>query len=154
MRKIALLPWVLVLALVLAPTAGAAQTMARSEGGNAAQPTIATSLVIEQFLRAANAKDIDTMARLFGTRDGSIVQRDKQKDVETRMLALAAILRHDDYAIEETDIVPGRRGEATQVMVRMTIGKREVRVPYTLVRGPGKNWLVEQIDIEQITNTR
>ena len=46
--------------------------------------TLATSLVIEQFLRAVNAKDLDTMARLFGTRDGSIRNRDPKQQVEDR----------------------------------------------------------------------
>ena len=117
-------------------------------------PSVATSLVIEQFLRAVNASDLDTMARLFGTVEGPIVKRDPKKDVDNRMYALAAILRHEDYAIEGMQIVPGRRDEATRVNVAMTVNGRSVRVPYTLVWSRDGNWLVEQIGIEAITSMR
>jgi hypothetical protein len=153
MRIKALLPSALVLGLVLIPAAGFSQTVA-SASGSGSQPSVATSLVIEQFLRAVNAKDLDVMGRLFGTKQGSIVKRDERRNVEARMFALATILKHEDYALENTEIVPGRRAEASRVMVRMTIKGQQIRVPYTLVLGPDKNWLIEQIDIEQITNPR
>ena len=117
-------------------------------------PSVATALVIEQFLRAVNAKDLDTMARLFGTVDGPITRRDPRKDIDNRMFAIATILRHEDYAIEGMQIVPGRRDEATRVNVSMTVQGRSVRVPYTLVWSTDGNWLVEQIDIEAVTSMR
>jgi hypothetical protein len=117
-------------------------------------PSVATSLVIEQFLRAVNAKDLDTMARLFGTVAGPITVRDSQKDIDNRMFAIATILRHEDYSIEAMQIVPGRRDEATLVNVSMTVQGRSVRVPYTLVWSKDGNWLVEQIGIEAVTSMR
>jgi hypothetical protein len=117
-------------------------------------PSVATSLAIEQFLRAVNAKDLDTMARLFGTVDGPITRRDPKKDIDNRMFALAAVLRHEDYAIEGMQIVPGRRDEATRVNVRMTVQGQTVRVPYTLVWSRDGNWLIEQIGIEAVTSMR
>ncbi|MGH7130077.1 MAG: hypothetical protein ACREIV_16010, partial [Planctomycetaceae bacterium] len=108
----------------------------------------------EQFLRATNAKDLDTMARLFGTVHGPIVERDPGDQVDNRMFALAAILQHQDYAIEGMQIVPGRREEATRVNVRMTVNGRTTDVPYTLVWSHNGNWLIEQIGIETLTNGR
>ena len=122
----------------------------RMEG---AAPVLATSLIIEQFLRAVNAKDLDTMARLFGTRDGSILKRDPKQQVEDRMFALAAIMEHQDYAVEGGEIVPGRRDEATQVFVRMSVRGKSAKVPFTLVWARD-GWLIEQIGIEAITNGR
>jgi hypothetical protein len=121
-----------------------------SEG---AAPSLATSLVIEHFLRAVNAKDLDTMARLFGTRDGSIALRDPRQQVEDRMFALSAIMTHQDYSIDGSEIVPGRRDEALQVFVRMSVNGRGARVPFTLVWA-GESWMIEQIGIETITNGR
>lgn len=116
-------------------------------------PALATSLVIEQFLRAVNAKDLDTMARLFGTRDGSILSRDPKQQVEDRMFALASIMEHQDYSIEGGEIVPGRRDEATQVFVRMSVRGGSVKVPFTMVWSMD-SWMIEQIGLEAITNAR
>lgn len=119
-----------------------------------AQPTLAASLVIEGFLRAVNGNDLDTMGNLFGTTKGPISKRDPKNNVEKRMFALAAVLRHEDYRIENTEIVPGRSQEATRVNVRMVVAGRTHSVPFTLVRTDRDSWLVEQIGIEVITSTR
>lgn len=137
--------------------AGAAPERASQPSGprmvGGAAPALATSLTIEQFLRAVNAKDLDTMARLFGTRDGSIALRDPRQQVEDRMFALAVIMEHQDYSIDGGEIVPGRRDEATQVFVRMNAQGKNVRVPFTLVWSRD-SWMIEQIGIEAITNAR
>jgi hypothetical protein len=114
--------------------------------------SVATQLVIDQFLRAANSNDLDTMARLFGTRDGSVLNRDRKSDVDKQMFAVASILRHDSYTIKRSEPVPGRRDEATRVVVAMKFGQRTVDVPWTLVWTKDRTWLVEQIAIEEITN--
>ena len=132
--------------------------MRRSGGPAARHPAsdpalggLAPALVVERFLQAANRSDLATMARLFGTRDGPVAERDPRAEVEQRMYALASILRHDDYALQGERLVPGRTGEAVQIVVRMRIGSRQVPVPFTVVRTERRGWLVEQIDIEAIT---
>jgi hypothetical protein len=144
---------VLLGALLSAPAAVAAQSVqpAASRGG---QPAVAASLVIEQFLRAVNANDLDTMARLFGTRNGAVFDRDPRAANEQRMFALASILRHEDYRIEGNEIVPGRSDEATRVKVRMTIKQQSFAVPFTLVQSKRGPWLIEEIGIEPITSRR
>jgi hypothetical protein len=123
---------------------------------NGAAGGVAPQLAVESFLRAANcvaavrcatkARDIDSMARLFGTRDGSILDRDPRADVEQRMYALASLLQSDDYSVQGQNIVPGRVGEALQLTVSMTQGGRELSVPFIMVRSRNGDWLVEQID--------
>lgn len=117
-----------------------------------ANSEVATQLVIEQFLRAANSNDLDTMARLFGTVDGSILNRDPRQLVDEQMFALASILRHDSFTIQRFEIVPGRRDEAMRAIVNMKIGQRNIDVPYTLVWSNGGSWLIEQIEIQRITS--
>ncbi len=139
--------------LALASPAGLkAQTVIPAT--NRGQPAVAASLVIEQFLRAVNANELETMARLFGTQAGPVIDRDPRAQNEKRMFALASIMRHEDYRIEGTQVVPGRGDEATLVNVRMTVNRRAVLVPFTLVQTKRGTWLVEQIGIESITQRR
>lgn len=125
-----------------------------ASAGRAAMPlssAVEPALVVERFLRAANANDLETMGRLFGTRDGSSFRLDPRSVVEQRMFALASVLKHDDFAIEETQVVPGRSQEAVRLLVRFSIGGSWIRVPFVVVTGRD-GWVVEQFDIEAITN--
>jgi hypothetical protein len=148
-------PLVLIAALLVAGCV----THSSNQSGSS---NVAPQLVVEQFLRAVNGafesndavrnNSLETMARLFGTRDGSIIKRDPRKDVDQRMFALASILRHDDYAIGNQQLVPGRQNEAIRLMVSMKFGPRNVNVPYTMVKTTKGDWLIEQIDVEPITS--
>ncbi|HEX7118941.1 MAG TPA: hypothetical protein VF212_09145 [Longimicrobiales bacterium] len=117
----------------------------------AAAPGVAPALVVERFLHAANAKDFRTMGRLFGTREGPVLELYPAAEVEKRMFALASVLRHDDYAIEGEMVAPGRTGEALRILVRLQVGARSIPVPFTVVRTEDAGWLIEQFDIERIT---
>ncbi len=112
---------------------------------------VAPTLVVERFLKAINANDIQTMARLFGTRDGPIVEHEKADEVQKRMFILASLLHHDDYRIEGNQIVPGQLSDAIQLNVRMWFGERQVVLPFTLVRTKKEAWLVEKIGVDRLT---
>jgi hypothetical protein len=115
---------------------------------------LAPAMVVERFLRAANSNDLDTMARLFGTRDGPVGLRESQKDTDDWMFALASVLRHTDYQIINEQIVPGRRQEATQLVVRIVNGERRYELPFTLVQSNRHGWLVENVPVDLLTNRR
>lgn len=152
MGKTRILLAVLAGALLGAPAGAQAQPV-QPVATRSGQPAVAASLVIEQFLRAVNANDLEAMGRLFGTEKGAVWERDPRPPTEQRMFALASILRHDDYRIEGAEIVPGRGEGVTRVQVRMVMKERTVGVPFTLVRSRDA-WLVEQIGIEEITSRR
>lgn len=139
----------LALVLVLASCATRAEPIRQDESAMGMAP----SLAVERFLQAANSEDLTTMGRLFGTSDGPIIERDPRDEVEKRMFAMAAILKHQDYQIAREQIVPGRP-EATQLVVRMSINNRQIPVAYTLVRSRQGSWLIEVIDLEAITAGR
>jgi hypothetical protein len=121
----------------------------------APQDAVAPTMTIERFLRAVNQNDLDTMANLFGTRDGPIGRRDSRRQVDQHMFLLASVLRHSDYAIGAEQVVPGRREEATMFTVRMVVNNRNVQVPFTLVRDRrSPQWLIEIIGLEQVTRGR
>lgn len=112
---------------------------------------VGASLVVERFLQAANANDIQTMGQLFGTTSGPIVTRDSRDLVEQRMFTLASLLRHDDFSIVGEQVVPGRIGEALTVVTRVRRGSRDARVPFTVVRTRDGGWLVEQIGMDDLS---
>lgn len=139
----------LTLAMVLALGAGAC-------GGSGPPPELAggspgAALVVERFLRAANANDLETMTQLFGSSTQNIVQLDGQSKAERRMYALASLLRHDDFRIVGQQSVPGRMREATELSIELVRGNRAVVVPHTVVRKRGGGWIIERIEVERLT---
>jgi len=164
MRRVQLL----FLALVLG---GCTTTRVLPQGEVAA---VAPVLSVERFLAAANQGDLDTMARLFGTEDGPIIDTGGTlgcafkkmgswiglgsrcltiQEVEIRMDAIAQILRHEDYTVSSEASVPGRVSPASRVGVDLRIGgKRISDVPFVVVRANGGRWLVEEIGLTKITS--
>lgn len=122
---------------------------------------VAPQLAVETFLRAANCvasercgskpQDLATMCRLFGTKDGSVLNVDSRDQVEKRMYALASLLQSDDYQVVGQNIVPGRVGEALDLMVRLSQNGKQYTVPVTVVHDRAGNWLVERIDMAPLT---
>jgi len=113
-------------------------------------------MTLERFLAAANQKDLDTMASLFGTRDGSVRSVWSREEVDRRMLLLANVLTHTDYAITGEQIVAGRRDEATQLNVRVvTANGNTAEVPFVVVRNRrDSSWLVESFALDALTRAR
>ncbi len=130
-------------------------------GGGVVVQGVAPQLAVESFMKAANcvasencatkATELESLGRLFGTKDGPIINRDPRADVEKRLYAIASLVKADDYKLLGQNIVPGRTGEAVQVDVNLTQGERSVRVPFLVVRSKSGDWLVEQIDTKALT---
>jgi hypothetical protein len=109
-------------------------------------------LSVERFLQAANARDLEAMRQLFGTRNGPIVG--ERREIELRMSAIAEVLRHEDYKIVEDRREPGREFPTTRVTVTITKGGRQIpEVPFFVIQTERGGWLVEQVDLEKITRS-
>ena len=109
-------------------------------------------LSVERFLQAANAKDFDAMARLFGTADGPVSW--PQIEVELRMATIAEILLHQDYRIVSEQRAPGREHPTNRIGVDLTRRDGVIRdVPFLVVQTKRGNWLVEFIDLEKVTSS-
>lgn len=141
-------PAVMLLALLLTAQAACVRKPVQRQP---AVSSVAPTLVVERFLRAVNANDVQTMARLFGTRDGSILNREKPDEVQKRMFILASLLHHDNYQMEGNQIVPGQLSDAIQLNVRMWFGERQVVLPFTLVRTKKDAWMVEKIGVDRLS---
>lgn len=144
MRRRFRLPLPLLAVLLCAGCGGAAP-------GNAPAPDddVGPALVLDRFLRAVNANDLPVLTTLFGTSDKTILELESREQAETRMFVIASALRHDDYVIEGRQVVPGRLRNATQLMVRMRLGQRQVVVPFLLVRTTAGGWRIEQVDLQK-----
>ena len=120
---------------------------------NQPQLPIAPALMVERFLQAANARDLETMSRLFGTHDGPIGDRRGREEVELRMNVIAEILQHDDYEIISERSVPGAEFPSRRVGVDLVLpGGTTVRdVGFTLVLESDDRWLINVIEVMKIT---
>ena len=159
-------PWIALLALRILPACST--TQARVNPATALEP----QLSVERFLQAANARDLETMGRLFGTADGPMGDTGSTvgcafkkigswfggepcrtlQELELRMDAIASILRHQDYAVTQQQMVAGRMHPTTRVLVDLVMdGERVVRsVPFVVVHGSGGRWLVQEIDLQRV----
>jgi hypothetical protein len=136
-----------------ASMAGCATKTLPASGTQAA--AIGPSLVIERFLQAANANDLDTMAQIFGSKDGPFGKVvNSKKEVDDRMFTFATILRHTDFEIKgEGDPVSGRRNEAKNIIVEITRRDGKVTVPFRMVQYKN-SWLIEDLCMNKLTSAR
>ena len=136
----------------------AAVLLAGCGSGGAQAPPAAASpgpvLVVERFLQAANANDLETMAELFGTRERTIVELEGRSMAEQRMHVLASLLRHDDFVVRGQENVPGRIQDATRLMVELEQDGGRVVVPHLVVRTTDGGWIIEKIDVERLTHVQ
>ena len=143
-------PWRLltsfVLVVVLAACGGGRRTVP-STGPGASAPAAA----VERFLRLVAAKQYLEMGQVFGTKDGPIAGRDPASEVERRMYAIAEILQHDSFSIRDEGPIPGSTGGAYRFTVEIARRGQRTPVPFTVVRGPGNLWFVEQVNLEAVT---
>ena len=103
--------------------------------------------------QAANARDLETMSRLFGTDEGPIGDSRGREEVELRMDVIAEILRHDNYQIISERPVPGAQVPSIRIGVDMSLpgGTTVQDVGFTVVLEPPDRWLVNVIEVTKIT---
>ncbi len=132
---------------------------------------VAAQLSVERFLQAANARDVQTMGRLFGTSSGPLGDTGstfgcffkkigswfggnactRRVEVELRMDAIASVVRHENYRIVREEPVAGRNSPTRRVLVDMTVSGRTVSAaPFVVVQTGGGRWLVEEVPLETI----
>ena len=147
-----------------------------SQSGPAAVAPVAAQLSVERFLQAANQRDVDSMGRLFGTADGSLMDTGstfscffkkigswfgggacaQRTDVELRMDAIASIIQHVDYRIVREEPVAGRVSPTRRVIVDMSMAENRTvaGAPFIVVQTGAGRWLVEQVPLEQVMAAR
>ena len=135
-----------ILLLVAASTA----CTTRTSSASGSMAGMAPMLSVERFLQAANARDFDAMASLFGTADGPVKR--PAHELELQMATVAEILNHEDYQIVSERRAPGRVNPTNRIGVNILKEGQMIRdVGFMVVQTDDGRWFVESIDLEKIT---
>ncbi len=160
------------LAVILSLGAAGCASSSSSPEMAGTQPQVS----VERFLQAANTRDLDAMARIFGTEAGPIAEQagsglgcafrrmgswlrlssrcTSWQDIEVRMNTIAYILRHDRYQMRSESTVAGRQARTIRVGVDLEWGRESYSdVPFVVVQSRGGRWLVQEIGLERITSS-
>ncbi|MEX0935303.1 MAG: hypothetical protein WD013_00265, partial [Gemmatimonadota bacterium] len=160
MRRIGI--WAFVLLLV-----GSSACASASGPRPEQMAAVAPMLSVERFLQAANVRDLEAMARIFGTAGGPIADRAGNSfgcafkrmgswiglgdpclswsEIELRMNVIAMILEHDVYRVRGEANVPGRGRPTTRIGVDLERGnQRYPDIPFVVVQTGDGRWLVEE----------
>jgi len=106
---------------------------------------------VSTFLDASSSKDYERMGQQFGTHDGPAELKLGAKDVEQRMVVLAAFLTHDDYTVEAGSQSLLESYER-RFQVHLTGTSRgAVTVPFVAASTQDGRWYVERIDLDPLT---
>jgi hypothetical protein len=130
--------------LLLAACSTATQTAANNgqlTGAATAQ------LAVEQFLRAVNAKDLQAMGTVFGTKDGPARETMDRTELEKREIILACYFNHDSARILGEDQGTGGHRE---VRVELKKGNLTRQTIFYGIQGPGRRWYVDNMDIASV----
>ena len=128
----------------LAACASGPQTV-RNDGSmtGAAAPQLA----VDHFLKGANAKDIQAMGTVFGTKNGPARETMDRTELEKREVILACYFNTDSYRLlGETS------GQADHRDVRVELKKNNLtrQTTFYTIQGPGGRWYVDNMDIAAV----
>lgn len=105
--------------------------------------------VIERFLNAAKAQDMQALAAAWGNNKGSIRDFTDRATLEKQSLIALKCLRHDQATIG----APSRgTGETLRMVVEMTQGSSKATPWFDVVKGPSNRWYVENFEIVMLQN--
>lgn len=130
--------------LLLTACATGTQTAANRgqlTGGATAQ------LAVDQFLRAVNAKDIQAMGTVFGTKDGPARETMDRTELEKRLIILQCYFQHDSA---RTMGESGGAGGHREVRVELKKGNLARQSTFYTIQGPGNRWYVDNMDIAAV----
>jgi hypothetical protein len=120
-----------------------------NRAGNNGQVTGAPSaqLAVDQFLKAVNAKDLQAMSTVFGTKDGPARETMDRTELEKREVILACYFAHDGARIlGESAGTQGHR----DIRVELKKGNLARQTTFYSIRGPGGRWYVDNMDIAAV----
>src|ERR1700674_127351 len=127
----------------------AACSSATQRMGSNGQVTGAASaqLAVDQFLQAVNAKDLQAMSTVFGTKDGPARETMDRTELEKREVILACYFNHDTARIlGEQGGLQGHR----EIRVQLNKGNLSRETTFYAIKGPGGRWYVDNMDIAAV----
>jgi hypothetical protein len=104
-------------------------------------------LAVDLFLRAVNARDIQAMGTVFGTKAGPARETMDRTELEKRLIILQCYFSHDNARTVGED-----RGlqDHRELRVELTKGNLARQTTFYTIEGPGGRWYVDNIDIAAV----
>jgi hypothetical protein len=125
----------------------AACSSATQKNGGQLTGAAAPKLAAEEFLRAANAGDIQAMSAQWGTKDGPARESMDRTQLEKRLTILACYFKHDsERVMGEAAGNAGRR----DIRIELKKGNTTRQTTFYTVKGPGDRWYVENMDLAAV----
>lgn len=107
----------------------------------------APQIAVDQFLKAVNAKDLQAMSTVFGTKNGPARETMDRAELEKREIILACYFAHDSSRIlSET---PGLQSHR-DVRVELKKGSFTRQTTFYTIKGPSDRWYVDNMDIASV----
>jgi hypothetical protein len=101
-------------------------------------------LAVDQFLKAVNAKDLQAMSTVFGTKDGPARETMDRTELEKREVILACYFNNDSYrTLGEMGGSQGHR----EIKVELRKGNLTRETTFYAIRGPGGRWYIDNMDM-------
>ena len=125
----------------------ACSSATRNTGSGSLTGAAAPQLAVDQFLKAVNAKDLQAMSTVFGTKNGPARETMDRTELEKREIILACYFSHDASRIlAETAGLQGHR----DVRVELKKGSLTRQTTFFTIKGPGDRWYVDNMDIASV----
>lgn len=127
----------------------AACSSATRTAGSGGQLTgaAAPELAVQQFLQAVNAKDLQAMGTVFGTKNGPARETMDRTELEKREIILACYFAHDSSRVISN--TPGLQ-DHRDVRVELKKGNLTRQTTFFTIKGPGDRWYVDNMDIAAV----
>jgi hypothetical protein len=123
----------------------ACATGTRTGGELTGAPT--AQLAVDQFLRAVNAKDIQAMGTVFGTKSGPARETMDRTELEKRLIILQCYFQHD---AARTVGEEGGAGGHREVRIELKKGNMTRQSTFYAIQGPRRRWYVDNMDIAAV----
>jgi hypothetical protein len=94
-----------------------------------------------------NAKDLQAMSTVFGTKDGPARETMDRTELEKREVILACYFNHDSA---RTLGESGGTGGHREIRVELKKGNLTRETTFYAIKGPGGRWYVDNMDIAAV----
>ncbi len=139
---------------VVAVLAGCASSGAVLSAPRNQYGSLTPEQAVHAFLDAAASKDYQRMGQQFGTHKGPAELSLGVKDVEQRMVVLAAFLENSGYDVKAAHQQLLQPYEHRLDAVLNGTSRGTVTLPFVTVSTEGGRWYVEKIDLSALTRER
>ena len=108
-------------------------------------------VTVNNFMSAVQANNLVAMGRLWGTKDGPMVQQMDRAQLDMRLAVMQRYLAHDGYQVLAAEALPGQNDGTLSYRIRLIRRGCVHLIPFELVQAGG-GWLVENVDLTQAGN--